>query len=369
MQERNQVIRTASIFSEKQPGFGEDAVPLIVQFSDNAVTGIVFDGLGGAGSQPATSASGVTRSQAAWAAQILPKVYKGIICSKTNDDAKPQINQDTVSNCEKVNSFFCETESRPIDAELARNDLVLDLFRKFVYEDGITVPSTKLRSSLIRQFPSTIAGFHTVRSDAITTTTTVFWAGDSRVYVLDREGLHLVTKDHLSGVNDEISGDYTDSVMTNCFNLTDEFYIKNIEIQLSCDCIIIACTDGVFSYYDSPWKFEKMVLSSLFSSPNLKATVNNLYEMIIETAQDDATLCMALFGDFEHMRQPLMDRVRVLDEMSKDYDCIQNKLTEAQDIIEDYREKETYLKVCLAKERSRVLDVYRTKTVRVKHIS
>jgi len=122
------------------------------------------------------------------------------------------------------------------------------------------------------------------------------WAGDSRGYILDREGLSQITKDDIEEDVDALSNLSSDSKLENVINADSSFEINNKSVFVHYPAIIIMSTDGAFAYFQTPMEFEYALLYTLSKVANIAEWEMLMNKYIKEFASDDYTLMLAAFG-------------------------------------------------------------------------
>ncbi|MDO4618523.1 MAG: protein phosphatase 2C domain-containing protein [Clostridia bacterium] len=217
----------------------------------------VFDGLGGSGSKKYANYSGKTGAYIASRA-VCGGVREWFIKSYKHEELYKYI-QDSLEVCQK-------------------------------YAD----PSGRIKGSLGKPFPTT-AAIITGKTIKDKTDITCFWAGDSRCYMLDKQGLHQLTEDDLDG-QDAMSNLTDDGVMTNVINASTDFKLHAKRISIDHPCILLSATDGCFGYLKSPMHFEHLITSSLIESRSVLEWKHKLNEKIFEVTGDDYTLSAAVCG-------------------------------------------------------------------------
>lgn len=141
-----------------------------------------------------------------------------------------------------------------------------------------------------------------------------FWAGDSRGYYLDENGLCQVTKDDLRTEEDAFTNLKSDGRMSNIIHADGDFAINERTIILSKPAMVICSTDGAFGYFQSPMDFEYILLNSLINSKSAEQWEKNLFDEVIPVAGDDFAVVIAAygFGSFEECRRFYMKRYQYM---------------------------------------------------------
>lgn len=131
------------------------------------------------------------------------------------------------------------------------------------------------------------------------------WAGDSRVFILRPDGLRQCTRDDLRIEGDAFENLYADSPLSNLVSADGDYRINSARIICRAPAIVIAATDGAFSYLPSPMHFEWLITDTLMHADSPGDWERRIDAQLAEVAADDATLVMATFGwrDFECMRR------------------------------------------------------------------
>lgn len=129
-----------------------------------------------------------------------------------------------------------------------------------------------------------------------------FWAGDSRGYILNSDGLSQITNDHESA-----------EVMTNKITLTNSFRIETRYLSQAKPVIVFNTSDGCYKCEPSPLNMEFAVLTAINESDNLMETsalLNELYERI-GSNDDSQTMALTAFGyeDFPDLKKAAQARL------------------------------------------------------------
>lgn len=253
---------------------------------DSAIIG-VFDGCGGLGSRTYADLGGQTGAY---------------IASRTASGA--------------VYDWFQELKDKP---DFPGKDELLGSLRAYL-DKGFSIVSAygtstlRMRGSMVRDFPTT-AAIALAREDKHGVLVHVIWAGDSRVYLIDSDGLAQLTEDDLSN-EDAMSNLTHDGALTNVLSSDGNYTLHHKCIRVSKPTIIFAATDGVFGYVQSPMEFEWMLLRILGDADAPELFTTRLKTILGEVAGDDFTFSMMSFycGSFDVMRHAFENRARLLEQ-------------------------------------------------------
>ena len=171
----------------------------------------------------------------------------------------------------------------------------------------------RVRGSMVRDFPTTAAAALAHREPE-GVAVDLFWAGDSRVYLLDAAGLHQLTEDDVDG-EDALSNLTHDAAMTNVISSDGQYALHHRRMTLSLPCAVFAATDGVFGYIRTPMEFEWLLLRVLREAETPKQFTSRLEQLLDALAGDDFTLAWMSFGfgDFSALRETLTPRIPMLE--------------------------------------------------------
>ncbi len=137
----------------------------------------------------------------------------------------------------------------------------------------------------------------------------LLWAGDSRVYLLDGEGLAQLTEDDLGGL-DAMENLRARARLTNAIRLGKSVKIHTARLTMGRPGLIFAASDGCWADLATPMEFEHLLLSTLLRSPNAQSWEQELGMEIGKRSGDDYTLCGAAFGfgSFDAIKRQLARR-------------------------------------------------------------
>lgn len=249
------------VFKEKIPNNGEDSYLYLLSPS-NGIVG-VFDGCGGSGAKKYDKYQGKT------GAYMASRVVSGA----TRDWFIDFISGDGTGNSESLKE---------------RIKKYLSLCRE------VGGGTTAFKGSMSKDFPTTAAVI-VIGTDKSAIHATCLWAGDSRCYLLDSDGLKQLTEDDLGGL-DAMENLTADGVLTNVISSSKDFAIHHKMINLTKPSVLFSATDGCFGYFSTPMEFEYLLLSTLFSSESIESWEKNISGVLSEVAGDDYSLSGVAFG-------------------------------------------------------------------------
>lgn len=267
---------------ERVKGAGEDAFAL--QYSESKTnTGYiaVFDGCGGMGAQKYQKAKNQSGARLASniAADIVDRFY-----AAPNDgfrfDGKDaeRLEQKLRSVLQAVKQEIGEHSSFVIGG---------DLFRELPTTASIIVSKTGNDGSVYCEY---------------------LWAGDSRGYMLNTDGICQITEDDLETEEDAYSNLQSDARLSNVVNADKTFVMHEKVIKLNSPVMLITATDGCFGYLRTPMHFQHLLLNTLMRSTNEKAWEQNLINELDKTAGDDCAIVISIYGcgSFEECKRLFM---------------------------------------------------------------
>jgi len=188
----------------------------------------------------------------------------------------------------------------------------IDKYIRKVYSvcEPYALEKLKIRGSMVRRFPTTLAMAYAEKvEDEILLH--ILWAGDSRIYLLDSQGLAQLSKDDLN-VEDALENLTSDGAMTNVLSADGNYNINCKTIKLTKPAIIFAATDGCFGYIPSPMEFEFIILNSLVNAKTPEEFRGELYRQFSAYAGDDFAFGMMSFkyGNYENTRKAFAQRLQ-----------------------------------------------------------
>ena len=162
------------------------------------------------------------------------------------------------------------------------------------------------------------------------------WAGDSRGYVWNAEGLKQATADHES-----------EEVMTNIISLRAPFYLSCRFMVLSQPCVVLNASDGCFDCFTAPIDFEYCLLDALTRADSMDVFLDSMRVFFAANSSDDSsTLALQTYGyeDYAALRAAAQERLKQIQEkyMSPLPDIFKRDYTtELQQQEKRFREKAT----------------------------
>lgn len=261
-----------TIWTEKRPNKGEDAVPTLLKNGDAGVLA-VYDGLGGAGSKLYTYQDDAGNTYQHSGAYLAARLAKQI-----------------------VEAFFepMPTTTAQAFTEALQSKLMIG-FSECINQ--LDQNPSKLRSKLIKRLPTTLAGLYYTYNDDQSLALTSFWAGDSRCYILTAQGLKQLSHDDLNGNPDAFENLWMDATISNCIHADGGYQINKSVVEIKEPVILITATDGCFGFVKSPAHFEYLLLKTLINSQyDAEAWKERLEEEMVAIAGDDVSMSVLALG-------------------------------------------------------------------------
>lgn len=266
---------------EKLEGLGEDSYSFSFRGGDNGYIA-VYDGCGGMGARKYSKANNKTGARIAsrLAAYLTDEFYNA-----------RQFKYDGMDH-ERLKVKFKEAFNKVKAAVENDGGFMLggDLFKAIPTTASIIAIKPQAENELLCEF---------------------LWAGDSRGYFLDSDGLCQITKDELQTEEDAFTNLRSDGRMSNVIHADGEFHISERDITLKLPIMIISSTDGAFGYFSTPMDFEHIILKSLCESASIEEWERNLSELIIPVTGDDFAVCIAVYGfeDYKDIKKYFSKRL------------------------------------------------------------
>ena len=208
---------------------------------------------------------------------------------------------------EKVRSAKTEEEKNGIVKEVAK-----DLAK--VIETGLKI----IARNVNLEIETKMAGTYLLPSTLITTLidetengvdAIYLWAGDSRSYVWDKNGLGQITEDHEKG-----------EVMTNLISLSKDFVIESRIVSFEKPCMLFNASDGCYkcTMFASPFDLEYIFNDAIVKNDSFDNAMLSLYAMYKDHGKhdDSNTLALTTFGydSYEDVQKAVMARMEDINE-------------------------------------------------------
>ncbi len=174
-----------------------------------------------------------------------------------------------------------------------------------------------IKGSMVRTLPCTAAAVMIENGAMEERTVTAFWLGDSRSYLLTKDGLAQLTVDDTS-VYDPMENLYKDGVLKRMLCADSTVQVHSATITVREPFAVLAATDGCFGYLSTPMEFEGAILGTLMSAKCAADWETQLSDILGKAAGDDYTLCLAAYGfpTFSKLKKHFSDRY---DRLQKQY--------------------------------------------------
>jgi serine/threonine protein phosphatase PrpC len=274
----------------KVAGEGEDADPILRVGPDLGLLG-VFDGMGGAGGRVYDTPDG--RHTGAY---IASRFARNVVERLMLELIKPEWNLDGPATAAELHRLLASSLAARLEE--------------------LKAPETSLRSKLVKALPTTMTLAVLQRTDPAEGSYAchLFWAGDSRAYVVDPDaGAMQLTTDDLRSGGDAMRNLTDDSVMSNCISADTEFHINHRQVELQAPFLLLCATDGCFAYVRSPMHFEHLLLSTLRSARDASGWQRALEAAVAAVTGDDAAMALLGLGaDLGGFKQRFKDRMAEL---------------------------------------------------------
>lgn len=302
----------------KIPQHGEDSDPILRDGPDLGLLA-VFDGMGGAGGTVYDTVDGPRSG-----AYLASRIARDVVEREMLDQLVPDWN---------LNGGAAAAELQRVVQEALQERL-----------SELNAPKSGLRSRLLRALPTTMAVLALQRTHRSGSKWVchVFWAGDSRGYVLEPSGARQLTIDDLRDSGDAMSNLRRDSVVSNAMSADTEFHVNYRRVELEAPFLLVCATDGCFGYLPSPMHFEELMLSTLSTTRNVSAWSQAVQDAIVPTTGDDAAMAVIAVGaDFDELQKLYAPRVADLAEQyTGPIDALHRSVERAEQELQQLRQRQ-----------------------------
>lgn len=208
--------------------------------------------------------------------------------------------------------YYDKTGSRWESSEKNLDSLKQYIMRAYEVASRYAADRLRISGSMVRKFPTTLAMAYAEKTEN-EVIVHIVWAGDSRVYLLDANGLSQLTRDD-TDVEDALENLISDAPMKNVLSADGDFELNYKAIRLEEPVLLLAATDGCFGYVPSPVEFEGVILQKLIASETPRQFRDRLCEELADYAGDDIAMGILSFnfGTFEQTKKILGKRFEML---------------------------------------------------------
>lgn len=189
-------------------------------------------------------------------------------------------------------NYVCDNITNIKDIDVLQLKNIIDNTMQTLSKDQ--KPAIKIKGSMTKTFPTTLAAA-LIAVDKKQIHVKSIWAGDSRVYVLDKKGLAQLTKDDVNG-EDALSNLFGDGTLTNVVSASGNYELHQQDITFEYPCTVFAATDGCFGYIPTPMQFEYIMLLSLKEADCFEQWKENIQNNLKPISGDDYTICLSSWG-------------------------------------------------------------------------
>lgn len=303
----------------KDPKENEDAEPVCL-IRENKGLISVFDGMGGAGSSIYRNKNGETHTGAYFASRLVRNII-----------------DQHFDYLFKHWSFAINTET----LKELKNALTGTLQKKL---SEFEKNPSRIKSSLSKKLPTTLASIYfSADKDC---KVDVVWAGDSRAYLLDVNGLQQISRDDIKTMAGEYSEMTQDAPLSNCISADNDFELRHLSFSTKLPVVLLVATDGCYGYVNTPAHFEHLLIDTLLKSKDDQEWGENISAALTPISGDDFSMALVCFGwgKFANIKNAFQDRLKAVKEIIIPVDEIVNKLISLDLKIESYKqEKEIYI--------------------------
>ncbi|MBQ7437153.1 MAG: protein phosphatase 2C domain-containing protein [Oscillospiraceae bacterium] len=271
-----------TVSKEKIPGEGEDSFCYLLCETGGMIG--AFDGCGGAGARHYENCRNKT------GAYLASRAVSGAVFHWFEQN--------------------CNTNSTEMQTDALKKTIVESI--KVCKDNSGQQKRTLIKGQMLKEFPTTAAVAVCSMLDGMLEVN-CFWAGDSRCYILQGDGLAQLTKDDVNSL-DAFHNLSEDGTLQNLISASKEFDLHYAAFRISLPCVLIASTDGCFSYLPSPMAFEQLLIEKLLSVKKVSEFEEALCEELDRCSGDDFTF-LAIpvgYGTFEQFQEAFRSRLKDL---------------------------------------------------------
>lgn len=146
-----------------------------------------------------------------------------------------------------------------------------------------------IRSDMLCPLPTTVCAA-LIENDGCN----IQWIGDSRLFALDRDGLHILTDDEGDFSKKETY--FFERRLTGYANAACRFKLHCRAFKPVNPCLLFAATDGMYRAFPSPMETEAALLDALDGIEGSEDFRVRLRDTVDECADDDFTAVFTIMG-------------------------------------------------------------------------
>lgn len=188
----------------------------------------------------------------------------------------------------------------------------------------------RIKGKILELLPTTMFTVVFNQKDDGNIEVVVIWAGDSRIYMLNEQGMMQVTKDNINMDNDALQNMVDSSTVSNNINAEEElnFELYYYKFDITCPTVIFACSDGLFDYANTPMHFEQSILKCIMSLDNSNSSTDFSFlgdaigKHLRESGlHDDCSLAGACIGfeDIFTLQNTFKERLELVNDICDTY--------------------------------------------------
>lgn len=262
MSRKNLVECIITVSGERVQGCGEDSV--FASYCEPVGILGVFDGCGGIGAKKYPSMDNRSGAYlASRAARAAAESWFGEIADFDKADIKP----------------LCERLKNGLKFELGR----------------LSEDESIMKGSLIKEFPTT-ASVILFKQEKKKVLTGYIWAGDSRGYVFEPDGIIQLTRDDVVGSGDAYANLREDARLSNFVSANGDFCLNHRVAEITAPSMLVCATDGCFGYFKTPMEFEYMLLETMEDAESYAAWKSLISQRLKAVSGDDFSMHICLIG-------------------------------------------------------------------------
>lgn len=207
----------------------------------------------------------------------------------------------------RLEEWFLENAASLPRRHTARELDALFLRAATDYHERYLAPApSAVTGSMVRTLPSTAAILMQYPGSAA-----LYWAGNTRCYLLTADGLRLLTADDTLAPSDAFESLYLDAPITNYLCADRPFSLHERRFALPKQGVLVVATDGAYHALPTPMHFEALLLNTLEGTAQKKQWKRALREALQNSAADDVTLILQPFGFADYAElSPCFDQRR-----------------------------------------------------------